>query len=144
MERFEKLADAAADLLQQDPWYGTNVIHLVFESYVLDLIDELPESRCARMQQLGLHAVFETHCERWQEALAEVLQFSGTLNIAILDAWYRLLEINGRQGQKCNPIRFARDFVERFFAEDSDVDAWTPDTLEEARRRIERIRAPGP
>jgi hypothetical protein len=144
MEPLEKLAETVADLLQQDPWYDGNVVNLVFESYVLDVIDELPQHLGERVQKLSLHQVFDTRSETWQEALAEVLQFSDTLNVAILDAWYRLLEINDRQGGKCDPVRFARSFVERFFAENSDVDVWTPDTLEEARRRIERIRAPGP
>lgn len=143
MEWHKDLETLADDLACQDPWYGQNLIYPFFESYVLDVIDELPAHRAKWLQNTDLQAILETRASEWKDVLCEVLCFSATINVAILDAWYRLLEIRDRRREKCDPVSFARDFVERFFAEDSDVDVWTPETLEKARHRIESIRSPG-
>ena len=139
MERFGGLAEQVSDAVGQDPWYREKPVYVFLESFVLSVMHELPPSRGERLAEMNLPEVFGTRARDWKGVIREVLDLSETIDIAILNGWYRLLETQGRLGEESDPEAYARDFVERFFDENSDVDAWTPDTLEEARHRIERI-----
>jgi len=116
-----------------NPRYAENPIYLFAELYVLDTIGHMPPEK--NPQDMNLQSVFNTKASEWRDVIAEVLHFSETINIAILDLWHR------NKHHYNDPWHFAQDFIDKYNEDDSKVDVWPEGTLEAARSRIAAAQA---
>ena len=123
------------DLLQ-DTRYQKTPVYLFFEKYVLDVIGELPQDKREILQEIDLQATFGTQSTAWKDVIREVLQLSSTIDIAILDQWYQLIENAQTEALEINVNTFCRNFVDAYFEENSHIDVWTEESLNEAKIRI--------
>lgn len=123
------------------PRYKSNPIYLFFEHYILDVIGELPQEKSKAIQAMNLQKVFNTRVSEWHQSLREALELSGTIDIAILDLWYRNREIAAATGVEYLPQQFAMDFTDEYMKDGSQVDVWAPGALESAKKRISAYRA---
>ncbi len=125
----------------QSERYKDQPILILFENYILDTIGHLPSDKKEGMNDLGLHRVFNTQTTDWREIIKQVLNLSDTIDIAILDLWYKNREIAAGQNIDYEPAKYAMDFADNFLKGDSKIDIWDGDSLEIAKQRIEKIRA---
>ncbi len=123
-----------------DDRYKDQPILILFENYILDIIGHLPSDKKEGMNDLGLHKVFNTQTTDWKEIVKQVLNLSDTIDIAILDLWYKNREIAAGQNIDYQPTEYAMDFADRYLRDDSKIDIWDGDSLEIAKRRIEKIK----
>lgn len=121
--------------------YKDSPILILFENYILDTIGQLPADKKNVMNDLGLDKVFNTTTKDWKQIVRQVLNLSDTIDIAILDLWYRNREIAKGQGIDYEPTHYAMDFADNYLKDDSKIDVWDGDSLEVARQRIEKIKA---
>jgi hypothetical protein len=86
--------------------------------------------------KLNLSKVFKKEQADWKFVIKSVLNLSDTLEIAILDLRYKYRDISETQNAEFFPIKFSQDFVDNYYKEDSQVDIWQGNDLEEAKNRI--------
>lgn len=123
------------------PRYKDSPVDFFFEQYILGVIGELPEARSREIQAMNLQKIFKTKSYDWRHAVREVLHLSDTIDIAIIDLWYRNQDIARAQKAKYAPQQFAMDFVDEYMKDGSRVDVWTPAALLAAKARIAQQRA---
>lgn len=121
--------------------YKANPSYVFFENYILDVLGQLPAEKAAKIQAMNLQRVFGTQAQEWHAVLREALHLSPTLDIAILDLWYRKQDQAVKQGATLEPAAFARDFTDAYMQDGSQVDVWTPAALEAAKARVQARRA---
>jgi len=102
-----------------------------FEAFVLNVIGELPADR-----QDEMRSYFKTSGDDWHQGVKAAIHLSQTIEVAILDLWYRNRDIAKANNETYSPEAFAEDFIEHYFVDDSKVDVWEGDALEGAKRRI--------
>jgi len=124
------------DLLQNSRYKDTPV-YLFFEKYILDVIGHLPPEKVDILQSMNLQHIFGTHAENWRDVIKEVLKLSTTIDITILHQWYKALEDGRINNYEVDASNFSKEFVDRYFAEDSVLDVWTEETLMEAKQFIQ-------
>lgn len=120
--------------------YKESPILILFENYILDTIGQLPVDKKNGLNDLGLDKVFKTQIKDWKQIVRQVLNLSDTIDIAILDLWYKNREIALQQSIDYLPTQYAMDFADNYLKEDSKVDVWEGDSLDVAKQRIEKIR----
>lgn len=125
----------------EQPRYKQNPVYIFFENYILDVVGHLPRERAERIQSMNLQKVFKTNAVEWRAVIRETLHLSPTIDIAILDLWYRNREIARSQGIEYAPEQFAANFTDEYMKEGSQVDVWPPGALEAAQKRIGAQRA---
>ncbi|WP_411825387.1 hypothetical protein [Luteolibacter sp. AS25] len=118
------------------PRYKENPIYLFFESYIQDVIGYLPEEKSDGIQELNLDKVFDTKAKDWRGSIRETLHLSETIDIAILDLWYRNREHFKDDAGKPDPVWFSEIFTDKYIEDDSKVDVWGEGALEAAKARI--------
>lgn len=125
------------DILE-DPRYKDRPAYIFFEKYVMDIIGELNEEKLAVLEGLDLQQVFGTQNTEWRKVIEEALQLSKTIEIAVLDEWYKYADQLREQDIEPDPKTFTLQFVDSYFAEGSMIDVW-PDqeSLSAAIKRIE-------
>jgi len=121
--------------------YSDSPMDLFFESLILDTIGVLPSEKNTEFNALNLHETFKVDPMDWKLITKKVLDLSDTIEIAILDLWIRNRDIATGQNIKYEPSQFAIGFVENYYKEDSKVDVWEGDNLEQAKRRIEEYQS---
>ena len=122
--------------IQDHPRYGQNPIYLFFESYIQDVIGYLPKEKSESIQEMNIQKVFGTEATEWREVLKETLHLSDTIDIAILDLWYRNREHFKTENGEYDPVWFSQIFTDEYMKEGSQVDVWPEGALEAAKRRI--------
>ncbi|MDH5694972.1 MAG: hypothetical protein OEZ47_17880 [Gammaproteobacteria bacterium] len=127
--------------LQDHPRYGPNPIYLFFESYIQDVIGYLPKEKSESIQKMNIQKVFNTQSSEWREVIKETLHLSETINIAILDLWYRNREQFKTESGEYDPIWFSQIFTDEYMKEGSQVDVWPEGALEAAKQRIKSAQA---
>ncbi len=127
--------------LSEHPRYAKQPINLLFEAFVLDVIGHLPDAKRQTLQAMNLQKVFSTQASEWRGVLRETLHLSDTIEVAILDLWYRNRDVLRKQGQEYDPVAFSQDFADHYFADDSKVDMWPDGALDAAKKRIADYRA---
>lgn len=127
--------DAVSGLSSQTPARAPAAI--IFEKYVLDVIGQLPASQSDKIQSMNLHKVFNTKAQEWRAVVKEALHLSNTIDVAILDLWYTNQDLAAQRGVDYSALSFARDFVDQYQKDGSQVDVWQAGALEKARARIE-------
>jgi hypothetical protein len=110
------------------PRYAENPIYLFVEHLILDVIGHLPSTQ--DISDLDFQKLLGVEADSWQEAVRKSQQLSETIDMAILDLWYR------NQHLYDDPWHFAQEFVDHYYEEDSQVDVWGPGDLEAASERI--------
>ena len=124
------------NLIDDQARYKSNPMNILFENFILDTIQHLPQEKVDLLNKMNLAKVFNTEEMDWKLIIKKVLNLSDTIEIAIMDLWYRNSEIAQNQNVDYHPVQFARDFVDNFYKEDSKVDVWDADSLEQAKQRI--------
>jgi hypothetical protein len=122
--------------ISEHPRYAKQPINLLFEAFVLDVIGHLPDAKRQTLQAMNLQKVFNTQASNWRAALRETLHLSDTIEVAILDLWYRNRDALRKQGQEYDAVAFSQDFADNYFADDSTVDVWPDGALDAAKKRI--------
>jgi hypothetical protein len=125
----------------EQPRYKQNPVYILFESYILDVIGHLPEDRSRKLQSMNLQKVFKTKASEWRSVLRETLALSSTIDVAILDLWYRNQDLAKAQAVEYTPEHFAVSFTDEYIKDGSQVDVWPSGALEAAKARIEARRA---
>ncbi len=121
--------------------YKHSPIDLFFEAFILDVIGVLPSDRESKLEKINLHIALKTQATGWRGAVRESLHLSDTIDVAILDLWYRNREIGEKADVVYEPEQFARDFADKYFAEGSLVDLWPGDSLQQAKWRIAKYQS---
>ncbi len=125
------------DLLEH-PRYKEAPVLLFFENYILDVLGKLPHEKQNTLQEIDLQRVFGTRATAWKDVVREVLQLSSTIDLAILDEWYKAIEAAEQQAGDIDAHRFCQAFVDAYFAENSTLDVWDEASLLKARERVHR------
>ena len=125
------------DLLQ-NPRYKDAPVYLFFEKYVLDVIGQLAADKKEILQDLELQSIFGTKTSDWKDVVKEVLQLSTTIDIAILESWYKKNRQFQENDLEIDAELFSKEFVDAYFEENSKVDVWTEDTLQKAKQFIQK------
>ena len=111
---------------------------LLFEFYIVDVIGALPRSTdqaiVAFLAQLP--ALRTSTSGDWRRWVRETFRLSSTIDVAILDLWYRNSANASTDGSSYHPWHYAKDFTQKYFAEGSRIDVWEGNALEEARKRV--------
>ncbi len=118
--------------------YKNTPVYIFFENYILDVTGNLSADKHDILQQLDLQSVFGTQAFRWKDVIREALKLSSTIDLTILHEWYKSIETAESQNQEIDPGEFCKDFVDRYFNEESTLDAWNEDTLMEAKELIRK------
>jgi len=119
-----------------NPRYAKAPLKLFFESLVLEVIGSLDADRSSRIEAMELPRVLGVPGPTWQEAVRQSLHLSETIDVAILDLWYRNAEHAESIGVVYDPVAYSQDFCDQFLAEGSQVDVWPGEALELAKARI--------
>ena len=119
--------------------YEKSPMSIFFENFVLATINKLPEDKTAKLNSIDLSRIFNTETKDWKIVVKQVLHLSETIEIAILDLWYKNQELAAQRNVEYHPNQFAIDFVDNFLKEGSRIDIWTGDSLEEAKKRIKQF-----
>lgn len=113
------------------PRYKENPSDIFFDHFVMDVIGMLPPGMSEK-----LDAALSTSEGNWRQKTKETVNLSDTIEIAILDLWYRNSAVLEARGEFYDPYHFAVNFVDAYFADDSQVDVWPGNSLEAAQRRV--------
>ena len=127
--------------LQDHPRYGQNPIYLFFENYIQDVIGYLPKEKSTSIQEMNIQKIFNTKASEWHEVLEESLHLSKTIDIAILDLWYRNREEFKTDTGEYDPAWFSQIFTDEYMKEGSQVDIWPEGALDEAKQRIKQAQS---
>jgi len=122
--------------LLQDSRYEDTPVYLFFEKYVLDVIGELPQDKIEILNQINLQSTFNTESHKWKDVIREVLHLSSTIDIAILNQWFKRVDIAQAQEIIVDVDTFSKEFVDTYFEENSVIDVWTDKSLQEAKQFI--------
>lgn len=113
-----------------------------FEMYVIDVLDKLPEATSRALDEFSTKhpTFFEKHNGDWRKYVVAESHLSDTIEVAIWDLWIRN-SANARQaGWQYHPWHYAQNFADNYFADDTKVDVWEGNALEQAKQRIEAHR----
>ncbi len=132
-----------AETILDDPRYKDKPVLLLFEIFVLDAIGQLSAEKRKGIQELNIKKIFNTEAEHWKPALREVLQLSNTIEVAIQNSWVSKLSENGDSDEHIDADAFAKEFADKYFAQDSQVDVWAEGALEQAKERIAEYKKKG-
>lgn len=125
--------------LFEHPRYQDKPVLLFFEMFVLDVIGELEYKQRKILDDLNLKKVFGAETSHWRDVLLEVLHLSSTIQIAILDEWYKKIDALERENQIADAREFAKDFADAYFDDHSTIDVWPDEeSLEAAKVRIKK------
>jgi hypothetical protein len=115
-------------------------LDLLFELYVVDVLDELPEdSQYAVSTFVQKNPAFFTAYEGdWRRTVEGTLALSETIEVAIWDLWIKNRARAEKDGWTYHPWHFASNFLENYTAEGSQVDVWTDETLAQAIQRMQQ------
>lgn len=107
---------------------------LFFEFYIVDVIGLLPAETVDAID--AFDKKFPVFGGNWKNAVTKELHLSSTIDVAILDLWYRNKAIAEKDRWSYHPWHFAMHFKENYLKRDSQVDIWNGDALAQAKARI--------
>lgn len=127
--------------IHENPRYGENPIYLFFEAYIQDVIGHLPREKSDSIQNMNIQKVFGTKATEWHSVIEETLHLSNTIDIAILDLWYRHREYFKTDAGEYDPVWFSQIFTDEYMKDGSQVDVWPEGALESAKERIKHAQS---
>ena len=113
------------------PRYGDDPVFFFVEQLVIDVIEGIPQE-----MQEWIAGILKTDAQNWRAKIKGMSNLSATFEIAVLDLWYRNVEILARRGELLKASDFAQLFADNYFAQGSQIDVWGPGALEDAKIRI--------
>jgi len=125
------------------PYYrDQRPLDLFFEFFIVDILGLLPYATQNAIDELTTkHPTFFAATNGdWRAGVRKMLNLSETIDIAILDLWYRNRQTASDQGWNYHPWHYAQNFRANYVAKGSRVDVWEDDALEQAKARIETER----
>ena len=122
--------------IQDHPRYGPNPVYIFFEAYIQDVVGFLPEEKSASIQSMNIQGVFDTKASDWRDVVKETLHLSDTIDIAILDLWYRNRGHFTAESGGYDPVWFSQVFTDEYMKDGSTVDVWPEGALAAAKSRI--------
>jgi len=128
------------------PYYkAEQPLDFFFELYIVYTLNELPQGTLDALESFSNKhsSFFESTNGNWKQSVVSQLNLSKTIDIAIWDLWIRNSKTATENGWIYHPWHFAKNFLENYFSEDSEVDIWTPETLENAKERIRMFQENG-
>ena len=113
-----------------------------FELFIVDALDELPEATSRALNDFSAKhpTFFEKHNGDWRKHVVAESHLSDTIEIAIWDLWIRNSANAERDGWVYHPWHYAQNFADNYLANESRVDVWEGNALEEAKQRVEAHR----
>jgi hypothetical protein len=113
-------------------------LDLFFELFIIDVTGNLPQKTKEIINQFSQKhpKFFEETKGNWLEFVKLKLNLSNTIEVAILDLWYRNSENAKKAGWVYHPWHYAMNFSENYLAEGSKIDIWEGNQLEMAKERI--------
>ncbi|PSV97486.1 hypothetical protein [Photobacterium lipolyticum] len=129
---------AGGGSMNNHPRYAENPIYLIFEAYIQDVIGYLPEEKAQSIQSMNLQKVFGSKASEWRSVMKETLHLSDTIDIAILDLWYRNRDQFKSQDGTYEAIWFSQVFTDEYMKKGSQVDVWPEGALDAAKKRIQQ------
>ena len=111
-------------------------MNTLFDNFVLATINKLPQEKNEILNLLDLSTRFEIEKKDWKLVVKQVLHLSDTIEIAILDLWYKNQALAAERNIEYHHNQFAIDFVDNYFKEESGIDIWPGNSLQEAMERI--------
>ena len=120
-------------------------IDYFFELYVISVLEKLPESSEVALNEFNEKhpSFFESTGGDWKEFVKKQLHLSKTIDIAIWDLWTQNSQNAKANGWVYHPWHYAQDFLDNYSVEGSRVDIWEGDSLDVAKKRIEKFRDKG-
>ena len=115
-----------------------------FQQYVLHVLGKLPTEAYTKYNEVRLYTAFQREEEDWTVTIPAVLQLSETVEVAIWHLWVINATAAEQRGDTLDPEDYAFGFVENYYKEESRVDIWEGDQLEEAKRQIAAYQAQYP
>lgn len=109
---------------------------LFMEFLVIDVIGQLPQTTIGAIEAFAKKTSALGPGDDWRSHVRKIFNLSNTIDIAILDLWYRNSEKAATEGWTYHPWHFAMNFIEQYCAEGSRVDVWEGDALAIAREHI--------
>lgn len=135
------LVQGAGMSIQDHPRYGPNPVYIFFEAYIQGVIGYLPEDKSASIQSMNIQRVFDTQASDWRAVVKETLHLSDTIDVAILDLWYRNREHFTSESGEYDPVWFSQIFTDEYMKEGSTVDVWPEGALAAAKSRITQAKS---
>jgi len=119
----------------EHPRYKENLSDFFFEMLIVDTIAPLDPEAIAWVAE-----ILKCGADSWRAKVRARLTLADTIDVAILDLWYRNREIAQTQGIDLDVQSFSIHFVDNYYKEESAVDHWGPGALEDAKARIASYR----
>jgi hypothetical protein len=139
---FPSIVEGASTIsVLNHPRYKENPVYLFFESYIQDVVGQLPPEKSDIIQGMNLQKVFRTEAGEWRAVVREALHLSDSIDIAILDLWYRNRTHFKTESGNYDAVWFSQVFADEYMKDGSRVDVWPTGALEEAKARIQAARA---
>ncbi len=107
-----------------------------FEFYICEVVGALPRESAEALDEFVKENAEAFDSGDWRSEVCTGFGLSETIDVAILDLWYRK---SGPERQRLDPYyaqRFAIDFSAEYFSYDGELDVWSDGELEAARARI--------
>ena len=134
---FPTTSDEVWDVL--GPYYDAGIpLDFFFEFFVMDVIGALPPVTVEAMDAFSAENP-EAFGPGWRENVRTMLALSESIDVAILDMWYRELQSRSLEDGEYHPWQFALDFSAAYLADDSAVDTWSHAEYQEAKARVAEI-----
>lgn len=137
MPQFPKNTDDVFSLMS--PYYREGrLIDFFFEMLVVDIVGRLPTESCLALDEIDRQhpELFAVTSGGWKQWVRSSCKLSSTFDIAVLDLWYRNSENATRDGWQLHPWHYAQIFGANYFKDDSQIDVWHGDALDQAKARI--------
>lgn len=90
---------------------------------------------------MNIQKVFGTKASEWRSVIEETLHLSDTIDIAILDLWYRNREHFKTDAGEYDPVWFSQILTDEYMKDGSQVDVWSEGSLESAKERIKHAQS---
>jgi hypothetical protein len=99
-------------MAEKERYKGKPLLKLL-ELYVLDSIDELPESDRKTLEKMApkLGELYGG-CGTWKEAIAAAVRMPAHMPSAIRDMWQKNTQVARERGETLTPQQFAEMFVD--------------------------------
>jgi hypothetical protein len=117
-----------------------NYMDALFKNFILNELNLLSDKKNNSLNELNLYVVYKRPQEDWTLTISNVLNLSPTIGISIWHLWIKNQKIAQEKNQKYTAESFAEGFIENFYKDDSKVDVWEDNQLEEAKIIIQEFK----
>jgi|GEM_PF-1882753 len=107
-----------------------------FEFYIVEVVGALPPESIEALDEFVKENAEAFDSGDWRSEVRTGFGLSDTIDIAILDLWYRKSGDARQQVDEYYPQRFAIDFSAEYFSDDGELDVWPDGELAAAKSRI--------